>query len=185
MFNKPTSIGIDIDGVIWDLLTPWIKKYNRVMNETIDISEIKEYNISKYVKNPHALYYLLEWDNFWDNMELYDGVYETIEKLNSDPNVALYIVTSTSYNICNKKFNKLLELLPMLDKNQIVVTQDKTILCLDWLIDDWENNLKLGYGKKVLVNQTYNENFPNELYSIPRVDSLKEAIDYIIKKEGD
>ncbi|MEY8366550.1 hypothetical protein AALA22_13005 [Anaerovoracaceae bacterium 41-7] len=178
------TVAIDLDGVIWDLVTPWLAKYNEITGEHVDISDIKSYKIGDYVEHEGILNYILEVNNFWNEVKLYDDALTAIEKLKSCPELDLVICTSTSYKIAQQKISKLLELVPILDEKDIVLTSRKELLDVHFMIDDYENNLKrMANGNKgvaILIDRPYNKSFPNSTYGILRKGSLLETADSII-----
>ena len=68
---KKIKIGIDLDNTIWELVTPWLALYNQIANDNVQLNDITEYDINKFVKSPETLHYILEMPNFWDSVELY------------------------------------------------------------------------------------------------------------------
>ena len=179
---KKWKVGIDIDGVIWDLVTPWLAQYSDIIDEQIGLTDITEYDITKFVKSPETLWYILEMSCFWDNVNLYDGVRDAIKELIEDDRFEIYIVTKTSYKVAAAKFARLFKLIPELNEENIVVASNKGILDLDFLIDDYERNLLgiLDKGVPILISQPYNEFFPEVQYGIIRKNNLPEAVDMIV-----
>ena len=187
-------VAVDIDGVVWDLLTPWLARYCKISGDHITPDDVKSYDIESYIEGGHneLLHYVLEMEDFWDTVCLFDGVYEAVSKLNNNPKVDLVFVTATDYRVALKKFNRFFELLPMVSTNQLMIAPRKELIDVHYLIDDWECNLKhmakSKRGMPVLITQPYNKSFPNNMYGITRTCSLCEAVDIIlndISKEED
>lgn len=179
------TIALDADGVLYDLVTPWVKAYNDIFNDNLDPNIVDTYDLSKYTKcDRDSLMYILEREDFWTSIKLYDGVYEAIERLTKRDDIDLVIATATGYRTAIPKFEKLFSLLPMLKKEQLIMTGRKDLLDVDILIDDWEQNLKkmaCSLSKTpILITQPYNRNFPNVEYGILRFDNLAKAVDYIL-----
>ena len=175
------KVAVDIDGCIWDLVGPWLEEYNKLSShEDISVNDIKSYYINEYVTYPEVLYSILDMQKFWGKLNLYDGVYESIKSINERPDVDLVIATSTSYKTRREKYDRLFELLPMIDEKQLVVTSRKDILSVHFMVDDWENNLRhmarSGNGVPILINQPYNAAFTAETFGILRAKNLKTAI---------
>ena len=126
------------------------------------------------------LWHILENGVLWDKMELYPHVYRVINTLKHNRYIEIKIVTSTYYKIVTPKINKLLELLPMLDRNDIIITDDKSWVDVDVLIDDYEQNLINSNAKiKVLINQPYNKHVNSYDYTYRAYDLL-DAYIYIL-----
>lgn len=182
---KKFTVAVDADGVLYDLLGPWLKLYNDVFDDDLMPENINEYDLSKFVKcDKESLDMLLCRDQMWEQIKLYDGVYDAIKMLSEMDRVDLIILTATSYKSCLGKFNKILTLLPMVNEKQIVMTSRKDLIKADFLIDDWEDNLKAmastKWGTPILVTQGYNRSFPNTQYGIKRAESSKEALQMVI-----
>lgn len=177
-------IAIDLDGVIWDLVTPWLAKYNSITNENVKVEDIKTYNISEYIEHEGILHYILETESFWDSVNLYPGVAEAIRLLKECPDIDLVICSATCYKIAGHKIRRLMQLLPDIDSDDLVLTSRKDLLDAHFMIDDYEDNLKhmavTGKGVPILINQPYNKYFPNKTYGILRKGSLLEAAQTII-----
>ncbi len=179
------TIAIDADGVLYDLLTPWVKAYNDIFDDDLDPNNITSYDISKFTKcDRDSLMYILEREDFWDSIKLYNGVYEAIELLTQKEDIDLVIATATGYKTAVPKFEKIFSLLPMLKKEQLIMIGRKDLLDVDILIDDWEQNLKkmaCSLSKTpILITQPYNRSFTNYEYGILRFDNLAKAVDYIL-----
>lgn len=172
------DIIIDLDGVIWDLLTPWLEYYNRLTNENIKIEDIKTYEIKEYVKYPELLPKILEMDDFWDNVNLYDGVYDSLNDLiNLD--VKFKIVTSTYYKIAPMKFKRLFELLPMLRTDDIIISYNKSVIKSWFVVDDYYKNFSNDLNTtNIMIRQPYNKSKEDECDFA--YNSLKRFIDYYI-----
>ena len=181
-------VAIDMDGVLYDLLTPWLKEYNEIFSDDLSPEQITTYDLSHYIKcDKESLNYILERPDFWEKIELYDGVYEAIDRLTNDPEIDLLFVTATSYKTAAAKFQRILELLPMIKKENIIITGRKYLINADIFVDDWEENLKkmenLVNKNMFLITQNYNRSFPATQYGITRCNSLAEAVDLILKGE--
>ena len=155
-------IAVDLDGVLWDLVNPWIKKYNQITKEDVKVENLKSYQISKYVEHSGILWYLLEMSDFWDNVWPYNCTKEAIAKLQARDDIELVVLTNSSYKTAHHKFKRLFDVLPMLKCEDIIIAEKKHLIAADYLIDDYENNLShLKYGKGILITQPYNKTFPN------------------------
>lgn len=172
-------VAVDLDMTLWNLVEPWLAAYNEITNESVTLSDIKSYQIADYVQHPEILPYILETDGFWETVCLYDGVYEAVEKMKQNPKIDLIIATATNYKVAPAKFHRLFELLPMLDEKQLVIAARKDLLAVDFLIDDWESNLRdvehVKYTTPILITQPYNEAFPDTLYGIKRAKNFVSA----------
>lgn len=171
---------VDIDGVLWDILTPLLDKYSKMMGEKITPEDIKSYDLSMYVKNPEWLDCTLKSPFFWSYVDLYDGVYEAIERLTKHPQIEVLIVTATDYEVAEIKIQRLLSLLPMLSRDQIIITRRKDVIVTDFMIDDYEENLRNYEGNihicPILISRPYNESIVDGDGGIRKVQSLEQAL---------
>ena len=128
--NKKT-IAIDLDNTIWDMSTPWVKIYNRRFNDNVDPDNLPCYNMVNIMTKAsvEGIYKILEVPTFWYLPKLMEGAYKYIGKLNEEYDVV--IVTRTNYRVCKDKFNRLLELLPFLKHEQIIICFDKSKINYD------------------------------------------------------
>lgn len=182
---RKKKIAIDVDGVLYDLVTPWLNLYNEVYDDTLKLNNIEQYDLSKYTKcSKKEMNELLQDSSIWKQIKLYRGVKKYINLLNDSPEVDLFLVTATSYKACKNKFDRLFELLPMLDENQLVITSRKDLIGANFFIDDWEDNLRemalTKCGVPILVTQPYNKGFPNSLYGITRANNTREALKMVV-----
>ena len=182
MSKQKYLVAVDLDGVLWDLINPWVKRYNEITKENVLVENIKSYQISKYVEHPGILWYLLEMSDFWEKVFPYDYTAEAIQKLQSRDDIELVVLTNTSYKTVHHKFKRLFKVLPMLKCEDIIIAEKKNLIGADYLIDDYENNLSnLRFGKGILITQSYNKSFPNNTYKIPRCENILDAVNWVIK----
>ena len=179
MYKK--RVALDLDGVIWDLVKPWVSEYNKKYNDNIQIEDIKEYILSNTLTKatPEELSAILLEDGFWDKVLPFSNSYEYLEKLNNE--FEIYIATKTDYKLYEIKVKRLLELFPFIKQDQIICIYNKIILDVDWLVDDYEDNLLGGKFNKIILDASYNRNIPYSNWY--RAKDLKDV--YNIIKYGD
>lgn len=180
------KVGIDLDEVLWQLVGPWVERYNKIANENLQVENIDHYYFQDMIKSPETLHYILEMSDFWDQVELYEpeATMAALNKLLNDDRFEVYIVSATSTKVATAKFRRLFELLPMLKDENIILTSNKAMVTVDFMIDDYEENLKgvvRSGGIPILINRVYNRAFPAEQYGIVRKDSFAEATETIIR----
>lgn len=130
---------IDMDGIVVDLLNPWIKEYNlsRPTNEpSLKIENIRSWDIHKCT---HAqdlgIYDIIKRPGWFRQLLPLPGAILAIEKLqlNND----CYIVSTPSGPDSYKdKVEWLNQFLPSFDKNHTILTGSKHLIKGDVLIDD-------------------------------------------------
>ena len=174
MDKKKITVALDLDGVIWDLVNPWVDEYNRVCNDNLLYEDIKHYDLSKVMtKAPDGKYWwFLEQPYFWDLVEPFGNSFKYMKKMNKEFN--LFIATKTHYDLYKMKVEKLLEAFPFLKYNQIICISNKSLLDVDFLVDDCIENLKGGKFIPIVLDAPYNKNC-----DFLRAKDLKEVYELI------
>lgn len=149
-------IALDLDGVIWDLINPWIDYYNESYNDNVKYKDVKDYDLAKsFTKaSMDQILDILLVENFWESVEPFKHS-KYLKKLNDE--FDLYIATKTDYRLLERKVNRLLILFPFLNPDQIICIHDKSLLRVDWLVDDCVDNLDNGKFKKIVLDAPYNK----------------------------
>lgn len=169
------KIAIDLDGVIWDLVRPWITYYNLLYEDNISYNEIIEYDLSKSLTKASYddIKNILQKKTFWDNVFPFENAVEYLYRINKE--FDLYIATATSYEIATVKIKRFLKLFPFISSNQIICIHNKSLLNVDWLVDDCENNLLEGKFNKIILDAPYNKKMKCKY----RAKDLKEVYNII------
>lgn len=169
--KRRLTIGIDLDGVVDDLVTPWLASINECLKQEyrVEYDDITMYNIvdSIMAKN--------KFDESKRNQItdiVYDGeglrnairtatpipnAIHTIKKLLKDDRFDVYFVTSTAPSCCLDKYMWLKRHLNLTDDSRIIFTHRKQLFGGDVLIDDWECNLFGGRYYGLLYTQPWNK----------------------------
>ena len=141
MDNAPV-IGVDLDDCLWNLLAPWLNRYNEITNDNVKPEDIKSWDISQYINKGtrEMLFYILEQDDFWDTVNPNPESQSYLKQL-MDDGYDVVIVTASSYKTLRPKLNRFYELFPYVKNEQVIVTERKQMVDLDVLIDDNASNL--------------------------------------------
>ena len=174
MDKKKITVALDLDGVIWDLVRPWVAEYNRIYKDNLLYEDITDYDLSKFMtKIPNGDYWwFLNYGWFWNLVEPFENSYEYMKRLNEDYN--LVVATKTHYNLYKMKVELLLAYFPFLDYNQIICIGDKSLLNVDFLVDDCLDNLKGGKFTPIVLDAPYNRDS-----DYLRAKDLKEVYELI------
>ena len=169
------TVALDLDGVIWDLVRPWIEVYNILYDDNVTYDDIIEYDISKSLtKAPRDdVCKILGINGFWNLVEPFNNSIEYLSKLNEEYN--LVIATKSDHRTLSIKLKRFFNLFPFMEYDQIICIHDKSLLNVDWLIDDCLDNLKSGIFNKIVLDAPYNR-CDNELL---RAKDLKEVYNII------
>lgn len=198
---RKLKIGIDVDDVCWDLVTPWLEYYkNNFADKNEDVPskiEIKSYNIDNYIKSP-LLWQVLKERLFWESFDpksqpIYKKTKNMLKCLHNNPLFDIYFVSSTSLLTPNEKWKKFFECFPFVKQDKVILTPHKELVDLDVLIDDCFDNIEKftqynpnRYG--LLYTQPWNVwyldytttnklNYTSKIYRISNIND----IEYILK----
>jgi 5'(3')-deoxyribonucleotidase len=172
---------VDMDGVIVDLLTPWLAQYNEDFRDSVKPEDIKEWDTSKFVKCGKLIFNYLDHEGIWFNAPPYPGAIEMLKKWH-DQGHELYLATTpwhSKYCLIEKVLwvNKHL---PFLGCERLIFTHNKGLLRGDILIDDKPENLTGFRGARVLHEKSWSVArklgktiSPNErLFIAPTLESI-------------
>lgn len=157
--TKKYRIGVDQDWVLAKLTEKWVEYYNAIFNDTLNVKDIKTWNIIDFVK-PEARDYMLNILNihkFYRDLQVTSDSFRVLEKLQSEGH-EIFIVTDPYTRMSFKsKFDWLQENFPFIAKRNYIFTGNKSAIDLDFLIDDGVHNFKGFKGIPLLYNAPYNE----------------------------
>ena len=134
-------IAIDIDEVIADLMTVWLRRYNSDWDDNVQEKDIVEWDVANFVK-PEAK---LSIYDYCRNPEIYNFVkpvkdsQEVIKKLSID--YTIIYVTAAAANTADRKKCWLKEN-NFVNYHNFINTERKEFVCADFLVDDRYSNIK-------------------------------------------
>lgn len=173
-------IAIDFDGVLNNLVEAWVSYLNRKYLLDINSTDVKEYDMS--VTFPmltyDEIYEPLYNPYFWYFVKPINEAAECICKLQKNNKVV--IVTNSDYRILTHKFNDCLFKHYNIVPDDVIITSHKDLIRCDYIIDDYEENLKNCSGIRILINHSYNTNADVSKYDW-RAKDIIEATDYIMQ----
>ena len=195
MTEKEIIIGVDCDDVIINLVPNWVKMYNEDYDDHLDVNNITEWKIDKFVKCGDEIYDYIHPTpeflfNIYDHCEPIDGALDGIKSLRE---MGFRIVYVSASNKMDYKY-QWLEKYGFLDKRgNFVQAFDKTLINMNFLIDDnWENVQEIiqNPNKRAILfekpwNTSKKDNYDEVENRYIRKNNWKEIIDYFktIKKE--
>lgn len=157
-------IGIDIDNVICNTAETVLDIHYKRTGERINIKDIKSYDMTEYVSEKYRNNFneLFNDMEVWENMKLLPGCSKAIELLYEN-GFDIYFIT-TGDKLYRKEFLK--KHFPFLNiENRFIQTPNKQIIKVDYLIDDYEQNLIDGEYIGLLMNYPWNTAFYEKLYN--------------------
>lgn len=176
-----TTIAVDFDNVISDLLPAWLKWLNKVHNLNLKVNDIKHYDMTKSIPElaPELIYAPLHSTLFWQTVPAVKGSLATLKKL-YNAGYEVIIVTNTSLKTLIPKYDACIRRLlqDIIPEKNIIITERKDLIHCDYLIDDYEENLSKSGATRILVDYPYNKNANRNCYDI-RVKSLSDFYKYL------
>jgi 5'-nucleotidase len=156
MTSKRKTIGIDMDGVLADTETQWLswyekdtgialtKKHIEGKQEHDDAPEFKTFR--KYLYEP----------GFFRTLPVMDGAVEAVKELMKDFDI--YIVSAAMEFPLSlyEKHQWLAEHFPFISWKNIIFCGDKSVVDVDYLIDDHCKNLDYCKGKPLMFTAFHN-----------------------------
>lgn len=180
LLNK--VIAIDFDSVLNNLLDEWIRYLNQCYHIGKTIEDIKYWDMTKNYPEltEMEIYSPLQDPLFWDTIELLPNVIKTLKEMKAE-GYRIVIVTDSDYRILKFKWDRcLLKLLEgIITPKDIIVTSQKDLIKCDYIIDDYENNLKNSSGIRLLISYPYNLNASEDTYDY-RCKDISEAWETIL-----
>lgn len=182
MSNK-LKVGVDFDNILSTSTETYLKIYNGMFKENVKIEDVDDFDFRKVFdrKNEETLEAIWKTNTLWNNIKMIKDSYESLKFLNE--NCELYIVTATYIESVEIKMKWLKNNFPFIKDEQVIIIRNKQLIDLDYLIDDYQNNLINGKYKGILFKYPWNKNFDESQYkNIVKVDGWKDTIK-IIKEE--
>lgn len=176
------TIAIDVDGVCAALHVPWLNRYNKEFNDNLKVSDIVHWNMHDFVKPEcgKQIYKYIEDPTIYDETPPVLGSVECMTELKSERKDLRFIyVTNSTLGAAGRKYYWLKQYGFLDSQDDYVEAKDKSLIKADALLDDYQENLKMFIGVKLLFNSTWNKEFGH--YDMCRVNNWIDAKDMINK----
>lgn len=152
---------VDVDGVVADLISVWLSRYNKDYNDNLKSFDITDWGVDAFVK-PEAkqkIFSYIEDSSIYDDVHPIQFSYEGIETLRNY-GFRVVFITTPSPNTYGRKLEWLIHYAFLDNKfsKDYIETRDKSLVYGDIMIDDYYKNLEGFSGKKLLFNQPWNYN---------------------------
>lgn len=171
------KIGLDLDSVLSDLLPYWLSFYNKDYSDNLKTTDIIAWETNLFVK-PECGNKIFEYilnPSFFRNVPVMPNAQNVVGWLSTFDNIELYIVTAYHPVACKDKADWLAEHFPCINQKNIVFCNDKSMVNVDYLLDDSPYN-HIGFkGQYILFDTPYNQCLNDRF---PRVKSWLEVRDY-------
>ena len=171
------KIGVDVDGVLRDMMTPFIKNYNNDFNDAFVRSpdDVKDYDLKKSFPSYHnGLLYKYKDDLFKFAARYVDskGFVDEVSRYGD-----VYIVSAQPFGLEDLT-------LGWLRDNEVLYKgvcflEDKSLLDVDYLVDDCPKNVYNASGVGLGVRRPWNQDGGEDCFM-----SLDDVVSYIKEERG-
>lgn len=177
---KNPIIGVDLDDVLWDLMSTWISRYNDMVDDNLTVEDIKSWDVAQYIKRgtEGILNYIPQQNDFWEDVEPIPDSKEYLQQLIKD-GYLIYVVTASSHTNLKEKMSRFYSLFPFIEEEHVVIIHRKQMMDLDMLIDDKPENLEDANYLKVLFDRPHNRSIDENKISAVRLKTWSEIYKYI------
>ena len=175
------TILVDIDDVIEDLCSAWVKWLNNQWGTDVKREDITDWDVSKFFPtlSRDQVFAPLHNDYFWWTIEPKPGAAEYLKKL-IEEGYNVYLCTSTDYRNVKPKYEAIVSrYFPFIPWRKVIVAHDKQMINADFLIDDGIHNLEGGSYHKILMSAPHNADYDAEKNGMSRVNDWEEVYNLI------
>ena len=186
LHSKPardTTVLVDMDDTIEDLLPTWVEYLNRSYGYNVDIKDIDNWNIRLYFPTltREQIYEPFNYKEFWSNVTPRQDAIHYLKKLYNE-GYRIYICTASDYRTIRNKYEFIIKrYFSFITWDKMIITYNKQMICADYLIDDGIHNLENGNFIKVLMTAPHNKSYDASANGMFRADNWKEIYDFIHK----
>lgn len=141
---KKLTILCDMDGIITDLLTKWLNRYNDDHDDDLTIADIKTWNVSDAVKPEvgDEIYKYIEEPDFFEDLAPIPGAIKALSLFNAEGHdVRIATAHADNPNCAAAKIRWVQEHLGF-SRKQVILIHPKHMLKGDVFIDDTPKKLK-------------------------------------------
>lgn len=178
MINK-LRIGFDINNTIDDFVEKILIKYNEKYMENVQISDIIDYNIHKFLNSKvKNVFKELVDEKLIQSLEPRKGSCELLHWCYEN-NFEIRFITAIYPYLFGFEYDWLCKHFDCISHENLCRIEDKKYYDIDILLDDWEQNLIGGKYDKILISQPWNVDIDVKKLRINRADNLQEAKELI------
>lgn len=158
---KKVKVGCDLDGLIICIDVPWLAAYNAHYDDDLKPEQLLDWDIAQFTKPEcGAKIYEFLVPELYDTAEPYLNALDFIKQLQSMPTIEQVVfVTSSPGNSFGRKYQWLKDHGIEVTPKTYIEMVDKSYFIADYLIDDYQENLRHFLGDGILFNRPWNEKF--------------------------
>jgi 5'-nucleotidase len=160
--SRPLIIGMDVDDVVADLISEWLRRYRERTNHPLFPADIRTWEIAGYAKQmaTNEFYGILHEPDLYGKVEPCAGAKHTVERLRHDGHRIVFI-SSCVGNTAGAKRDWLVHY-GFLNRNRqyvdFIAANDKALVTgVDILVDDRVENVEAFPKASVLIRKPHNE----------------------------
>lgn len=179
MNNKTFTIGIDVDDVLAALLNEWLRRYNFDFSDNLQSEDIKQWDLVPYVKEEcgKRIYEYIEDPTIYDNIEPIENAWWGVNCLRQFGHRVIFITSSTQGH-AGRKYRWLQEHNFLPNRKDYIEAEDKSLICINYLVDDRPLNVEKSKGVGVLFSKPHNLYFDWNL----RMNNWEEVAKYFMNE---
>lgn len=151
----------DVDGVVADLHTPWLKRYNEKSGDNLTVDKLTTWHVSEFVLPDweQKVFDILREPNLYEDVLPILFALDAIRTIQESHRVVF--TTSCVKGMADQKWDWL-ERWGFLPKryshSNLVITADKSLIAGDLIIDDSFEHCKAFESFAILFDQPWNRN---------------------------
>jgi 5'-nucleotidase len=160
------TIACDIDGVVADLHTEWLRRYNRDYHDDMTSTDIKCWDMAQSVKPEcgNKIFDYLHQSDLYHYVSPIAGAIEGVAALREAGHRVVFATAANIDQAGNKlrwlETHRFLKLLHGTSRDYMEM-QDKSLIQADLLIDDHAGNCDTFRGRTILFSQPHNASCPD------------------------
>ena len=166
------SIAIDMDNVIVDIESQYIKWYEEKFGVRISKDQLLGKPETKGFPNPDAVLQFLYTPSFFRTAQPLPGAIKAVQQLMASFQVYIVSAAMEFPQSLPEKYDWLREHLPFVSWQHFIFCGDKRIIGTDFMIDDHVKNLDFFTGKGLLFTASHNVNIDRHI----RVNNWGEVL---------
>lgn len=175
------KIGVDVDGVVADLYTEWLGRYNRDYDDKLTVDDLTVWGIHTLVKPECGtkIFDYLAHPDLYEKIEPIGGARSAVYYIRQNGDRPIF-VTSNLRGMTDQKWDWLVRHGFIKEGHycdDLVVCHDKSLINVDILIDDSYDNVKHFGGMGILFGDyPHSRNKPG-LHTVAR--NWREVLDIL------
>ena len=164
---KPRVIAVDVDGVIADLDTEWLRRYNTESGDDLTPDQLTGWNIENQIWRgwKERFYEILHNPWLYESVNPYAGAREAVDSLRALGQVVF--VTSTPVEHLDGKYRWLLRHGFLTSVEDYMPTKRKHLINAHVLLDDHVKNVEAFPNVGMLVTRPHNAKLQTNAWRIP------------------